>query len=121
MPSSHQITVLTLAARTAAVSSEPFAPGPSGAVNFVIDISSNTAVAALTVSFEGYDSTSGEWYTLLTTSALSTEATTSYAVGPNVAAVTNVSATRVVPVPFRASVAVADGKTCTYSIGAQSV
>lgn len=67
-------------------------------VTVVVDITAITGTSpTLTVIIEGYDSTSGKFYTLLSSAALSAVGTTALTVYPGIAASANVAASAILP------------------------
>lgn len=89
-------------------------------VTLTVDI---TAIAGttptITVFIEGYDESSGKYYPILTSAALSAVGTNVLTVYPAIAAVANVSASAVLPEAWRVRWAIAGTTpTVTATIGA---
>jgi len=110
-------TVLASAARTASVNSVEYTTLAAKGLHLVIDITAYTA-GNITVTVEGYDVTSGKYYTILASAALSAAATTVLKVYPGLTAAGNLVASDVLPVRWRVKVAAGDTTSITYSIGA---
>lgn len=86
-----------------------------------VKVGVNTSVigtGSITVSIQGKDPGSGTYYTILASAAIITNVFTVYTVYPGVAAVTNVSASDVLPRVWRVSVTANNANAASYSIGA---
>ena len=84
----------------------------------VIDITVDPASAVCTFTIQGKDPTSGKYYTILVSAGLAAVATTILRVHPELAVAANLVAKDMMPSIFRVNVAVADGDSMTYSVGA---
>ncbi len=84
----------------------------------VIDITLDPALAALTFTIQGKDPTSGKYYNILVSASLAAVATTILRVHPELTAAANLIVKDMMPSIFRVNVAVADGDSMTYSVGA---
>lgn len=130
------VTLLASGARTASANSGDQVNNYAVGIQAVIDITAlnlpTTTTAApgtttttpappswsLTLKIEGKDPTSGKYYTILSSAALSTTGTTVLTVYPGIAAASNVSASSVLPRVWRATVTASTTDSLTYSVGA---
>ncbi|RAV22205.1 hypothetical protein [Paenibacillus contaminans] len=115
------LTVLPSAARTTAQSSQDFENFHNRGVKVVVDITAVTGSPILTVKIQGKDHTSGKYYDILTSAALTAQGTTVLTVYPGVTPVTNVTIDNVIPRFWRVSVTVGNSDSATYSIGACTI
>jgi len=86
----------------------------------ITDFTTRTGTATLTVTIEGYDFTSGKWYTLIASAALAAVATTQLLTYPGATVVANSVGQWGVPSKFRVKAVVASD-TATFSIGLELV
>ena len=86
----------------------------------VIDFTVRTGTATLTVTIEGYDYTSGKWYTLIASTALAAVATTALLTFPGATVVANSVGQWPLPGKFRVKAVVA-ADTATFSVGLELV
>jgi hypothetical protein len=86
----------------------------------IIDFTVRTGTATLTVTLEGYDFTSGKWYTLIASTALAAVATTQLLTYPGATVVANSVGQWGVPSKFRVKAVVASD-TATFSVGLELV
>jgi hypothetical protein len=86
----------------------------------IIDFTTRTGAATLTVTLQGYDYTSGKWYTLIASTALAAVATTQLLSYPGATVVANSVGQWGVPSKFRVQAVVA-ADTATFSIGLELV
>ena len=117
-----QIQIAPSAARGAVASftgTDIHNPG-YGNVHVYLDVTLDAASASITLSIQGKDLTSGDYYTLLSSAAVSAVTTgpNRYSVGTGVATVTNVSLNAALPKVWRVIVVGADTDAITYSISA---
>lgn len=118
IPWSSSQTLLTSAARTALVTGADITCQYARQIEVILDLTVNAgSAAALTITIQGKDPTSGKYYTLLASAAISSVGTTVYKVGIGLPATANVSANCGVPLTFRVNVAVGDASPATYSLG----
>ncbi len=113
--------LLASAARTAAIVSPEFSAEEVVSSEFVFDISLDPGTASITLTIQGKDPLSGNWYTILAGAAKAAVGTTVMRVGPSIIAAANVAANAILPQLFRVSVAVADTESMTYSVGVTHV
>jgi hypothetical protein len=88
--------------------------------HLIIDFTTRTGTATLTVTLEGYDFTSAKWYTLIASTALAAVATTQLLSYPGATAVANSVGQWGIPSRFRVKAVVASD-TATFSIGLELV
>ena len=112
------VTVLPSAARTTSVNSEDIENMQCRGAKVVVDITSITATPSLTVKIQGKDHTSGKYYDILTSAALTATGTTVLTVYPDATAATNVTVNDVLPRYWRVTATAGDTDSATYSIGA---
>lgn len=100
--------LLTLAAQgTGTVNGTDQSNPSQRGLHLVIDITAVGGTPTLTVTIEGKDPTSGKYYTILASAALSAVATTVLKVYPALAASANVAANDVLPSTWRVKAVVA--------------
>lgn len=87
----------------------------------IVDVTVKAAGGSLTPSIQGKDPVSGNYYDILTATAISATGTYTYYVGPGTGTNTALTkcATVGLPDPWRVSMAVGNGDSWTYSIGYQ--
>lgn len=111
-------SVLASAVRAAANNSDDqlnqFARGAS----IVIDITAVPGVDTVTFTIQGKDPTSGKYYTILASPALSATGTLVLRIFPGLVAAANATVNDVLPRAWRVSVAHSAGSNFTYSVGA---
>jgi hypothetical protein len=86
----------------------------------VVDVTNVGGAGTVTVFIEGYDATSGKYYTLLATTALAAVATTVLTIAPAAPVTANVSTNMITPRQVRARAVVA-GNAVTFSVGASVI
>jgi len=86
-------------------------------IHVVLDVTV-PGTGEIVLSIEGKDQMSGEYYTLLTGAAVSTDSTNVYKVMPDITAATNVAVNDMVPETFRIKVTHNNVNAITYSVGA---
>ena len=109
--------VLASAARTATVNAEIPTEAYSGAI-FVIKATVDPGTASITPHIEGYDPTTGSWYTILTGAAIASVSTVVLRVVPGATIAANLVANDYLPDRIRFRMAVADAESMTYQVGA---
>lgn len=114
----HQHVLLASAARTTAQTPEGPTNGDGSYLDMIIDVTAGTAGFSITPTIQGLDPASGKWYTLLAGAAIGATGTTVLRVGPALTAAANTVAAFILPKTWRLSMAVADTKSVTYSVGA---
>lgn len=114
-------TLLASAARTAAVNSADFVNYNAKGAQFIIDISATPATPEITVTIQGKDPISGNYYDLLIGPVYNSVGTNILKIYPGIVASPNASASDILPRDYRVSVANADADSITYSIAAALV
>ena len=114
-------TLLASAARTVAVDTADQSNIRGRGLHLVIDVTVDPASASITPTIQGKDVVSGKYYTILVGSAIAATGTTILRVYPGCIASANLIANDVLPKTWRLSMAVADGDSITYSIGASLI
>ncbi len=115
------ITVLASAARTASVNSADLTNYNARGLHLVIDVTAVTATPSITVTIQGKDALSGQYYTVLASAAITAVGTTVLRVYPGLTAAANAVANDILPRTWRVSVTNADADSITYSIGASVI
>ena len=110
-------TALASAARTASIDTADIANYSARGLHVVIDATAVTATPSITVTIQGKDSLSGQYYTILAAAAITAVSTTVLRVYPGLTAAANLVANDVLPRNWRVSVAAADADSITYSVG----
>jgi len=113
-----EVTLLASAARTASVNSADFTNFNAKGAHFVIDVSLDPASASITVTIEGKDPLSGEYYDILVSAAIDSTGITILKVYPGISTLANGAASDILPRTFRVKVAAVDTDSLTYSIAA---
>ncbi len=111
------IVVLPSAARTAAVSAEIDNRLGAEDLHLSIDVTVLTAGASITPTISALDPASNTFYDLLVGVAIVATGKTVLKIGRGIGAAANVAATDFLPQNLRFSMAVADNKSVTYSVG----
>lgn len=73
---------------------------------------------SVTVVIQGKDQASGQYYTILSGAAVTTNTTNVYTVYPGVTATANVAANDVLPATWRVQVTANNANAATYTVGA---
>jgi len=87
----------------------------------VVDVTAVGVTPSITVTLESQDLTSGKWYPLLTSAAISTVSTTVLRVYPGATVAANLSANDVLAESVRVTVTHGNGTTITYSVSAHLI
>lgn len=122
--STDDVSVLTLTAQGAGTVTSPDQINPAGSgIKLVIDITALTGTTpTVAVTLQGKDTTSGKYFTILASAALSAVGTTVLTVFPGATASANVAANDILPRTWRVSVTVAGtGPAATATIGASVI
>lgn len=106
------------AARTASGNSGDLPNLNARGVEVVIDVTAVPTVETVTFTIEGKDPTSGKYYTLLASAALSAAGTVVLRVYPGAATTANLSANLPVPRAWRVKVVHSASGSFTYTVGA---
>jgi hypothetical protein len=121
--SDAQATLITLAAAAQGTFNSPDMQNPDGrGVKVVLDLTT-MATASLVAKIQGKDPVSGKYYDLLASAEKTSTGTTILTVYPGVAAVSNVSASDVLPATWRVNIVVTDNvgtAAVTGTVGAST-
>jgi len=120
-PSAARTTAQTFPTPSSADGYPAFKNNGWTGIKVVIDVTAGTSGFSITPTIKGYDKTSGKTWTLLAGAAISSASTVIMTVFPAATAVTNVTANDELPESFQITMAVADAKSVTYSIGAHLI
>lgn len=113
------VTLLASAARTATnATGVQINPGKQ-AVDIIIDATAASATPSVVFTVQGLDPLSGQYYTILASSAVTGISTTVLRIGPGLTAAANTVANYNLPRHWRVNCVHADANSITYSIGAQ--
>lgn len=108
--------ILASAARTASVTGEDISNYNSSGAHIILDISAISVATELTVTVQGKDSTSGNYYNILTSAVLNVVDTFLLKSHPDVTEEANFAVSDSLPLIFRINVAHSDTDSITYSI-----
>jgi len=113
--------LMASAARTTAQTTEDQHSTDDGVI-VIVTVTAKAAAGSLTPSIQGKDPATGDYYDILTATAITATGTYTYYVGPSPG--TNSALTKTVsiglPDPWRVSVAVGNADSYTYSVGFQT-
>lgn len=118
----REVTVLENKQRTATNNSADLAnnTGKGCIVKIrVTDVHGDTP--SITVTIQGKDPLSGQYYTVLQSAAIGNVSTTILRVYPGIAVTANVTASDILPMDWRVLVTHADSKPIDYSISANEI
>lgn len=115
-------TVLSGVAQTASQNSADINTLNFKGLTIILDVSS-IGTASLTVQVQGKDfSNSGNYWTLLASSAITANGTTAHTLYPGItpatAANSNTSVSNILPVYLRIQILAGNANPCTYTVGA---
>lgn len=112
----REITVLASAARTASVNSADLSnPSARGAV-IVIDATASAATPSVVFTVKGKSSLGSDYYTILTSVAITGTGTTVLRVYPGLTAAANATVNDVLPLVWRVEAVAGDADSLTYSV-----
>ena len=114
-------TILASAARTGTTASADQTNYNGRGLHLVIDVTSITDTPSITVTIQGKDALSGQYYTILASAAISTVSSTVLRVYPALTAAANATANDILPRTWRVNVVHGDADSITYSIGASII
>ena len=122
----QHVTVFSSAARTATSNSQDFKNSDfknSSGVGAVvtIDVTAATASPSVVFTVQGKDPTSGKYYTILASAAITGTGTTTLRIHPDLTAAANTVAKDMMPAVWRVNATHADADSITYSVGASIV
>lgn len=102
---------------TAVLQNSRNAPG----IHVIIDVTAITATPSVVPTIRGYDATSGQYYTILTGTAIVATGTTVLKVHPSITALANGSARDGIPDEWDILMTHADTDSITYSVVAKGI
>lgn len=114
------ITVLASAARTATLNSGDLTNYNGRGLHVVVDVT-NAGTGSITITIQGKDALSGQYYTLLTGAAVTTVSTNVYKVYPGLTAAANAVASDILPRTYRILMTHNNANSITYSVGASII
>lgn len=113
----NTIAIFTSAARTATVTSNTFLNKFNKGAHVIIDVTAASATPSVTFALQAKDGLSGQWYSLITSAAITGVGTTRLTVAPGTTAAANVTVADQVPRVLRVVATHADADSITYSVG----
>jgi hypothetical protein len=119
--SSREVAVYPPAARTATPVAVTVASNYAIGVHVVVDVTAIVTAPSITVTLEQQDVTSGKWYPLLVSAAITTVSTTVLKVYPGLVAAANLVANDTLTETIRVTVTHGNGNSITYSVSAHLV
>ena len=114
------ITGLASAARTATTNSGDLINYDGRGLFVVVDVT-NAGTGSITLTIQGKDAVSGQYYTLLVGAAITTVSTNVYRVYPGLTASANSVASDILPRTYRLLVTHNNANSITYSVGASVI
>ena len=117
----NTITLFSSAARTASPTARQFTNKFNPGVHIIIDVTAIAATPSVVFNVEGLDQTSGKWYLLLASAAITATGTTVLAIGPGGTTAANTVSTLSVPRFVRVRPVHGDADSITYTVGANLV
>ncbi len=87
-------------------------------IEVIVDATAAAATPSVVFTLQGKDLTSGKYYTILASAAITGTGTTVLRVFPGATAAANTVANAQLPAVWRVSVAAGDADSLTYSVGA---
>lgn len=114
-------TVFASEARTASSNSPDITNSRSRGVHVVIDVTAVPSVETVTFTVQGKDPLSGKYYDLLASAALVATGTVVLKVYPGLTAVSNLTASDVVPKTYRVKAVHSASGSFTYSVASNEV
>lgn len=112
------LTPFASAARTATGNSGDLSNGQHRGLHLVIDATAASATPSVVFTIQGKDETSGQYYTILASAAITGVSTTVLRVYPGLTAASNTVANDALPKTWRVLATHADADSITYSVGA---
>ena len=114
-------TVLASAARTVTNNSEDLTNSQQRGCHVIIDVTAISASPSVVPTIQGKDAVSGEYYELLTGTAITGTGTTVLKVYPGLTPAANTVINDIVPSKFRILMTHDDTDSITYSVGVNLV
>lgn len=121
MAENNGVTLLASAARTATVATADQSNPENRGVHVIINVTAASDTPSVVATIQGKDEVSGNYYTILTSAAITGTGTTVLRVFPGATAATNVTANDCLPSIWRVNFVHADTDSITYSAAAQVV
>jgi len=118
---SRETTVLASAARTATPAAVVLNTGYAVGLHLVVDVTAIVTAPSITVTLEQQDATSGKWYPLLISAAITTVSTVVMKVYPGLVAAAGLAANDVLTEAVRVTVTHGNGNSITYSVAAHLI
>ncbi len=116
-----KLTPFASAARTATGNSGDLDNGQHRGLHLVIDATAATSTPSVVFTIQGKDETSGQYYTILASAAVTGISTTVLRVYPGLTAASNLVANDVLPKTWRVLATHGDSDSLTYSVGASLI
>jgi len=113
--------ILASAARTATAASEIFTNSDYRGIDVIIDVTAVTSSPSVVFTVQGYDITSGKYYTLLASAAITGTGTTVLRVYPGCIAAANAVANFALPRQWRVNAVPGNSDSITYSVGFSAI
>ena len=117
----RDITVLPLAARTATVSSADIINQSGRSAIVYIRVTATAGAPSVVFTIEGRDGTSGDYYPILASTAVTATGTRVLRVGPGLIAAANLTVNDVLPRTWRVTATHGNADSFTASVGASVV
>lgn len=114
------LTIFSSAARTADPTPGDKTNYNAKGIHVVLDVT-NAGTGSITLTIQGKDSVSGQYYTILAGAAVSSNSTNVYKVFRGAPVTANVSANDIIPRTFRIIVTHNNANSITYSVGASLI
>ena len=83
----------------------------------IIDVTAVTATPSVVFTVQGLDALSGQYYTLITSAAVTSISTVVLKIYPSLVAVANLTVNDALPMDFRVIATHGDADSITYSVG----
>lgn len=112
-------TVFNVTAGTTTQTSSDFTNYSGQGTKIVLNVTS-AGTGSITLAIQGKDLASGQYYAILTGSAVTTNSTNVYTIYPGITVTANVSASDVLPRTWRVVVTANNANAMTYTVGAST-
>ncbi len=113
-----EVTILASAARTSSPANADITNHNGEAVDIIIDVTAISATPSVVFTVKGKDALSGQYYTILTSAAITGIGTTVLSIGRGLTAAANTVANAILPRTFQVVPIHADADSITYSVAA---
>lgn len=114
------VTAISSAARTATNNSGDLTNYNGRGLHVVLDVTA-AGTGSITITIQGKDAVSGQYYTLLAGAAVTTNSTNTYKVYPGLTAAANAVASDILPRTYRILITHNNANSITYSVGVSVV